>query len=108
MEYKIRKQVDYLEKRPKVDAIFTYIKIIDKGNNEIKNNSYNTIFHTPNKSRIEWLRFFLTKGNCLCISSAVLIHSVLTKVGNFNESLVQLSDLDLWVRIAGISEIYVL
>jgi hypothetical protein len=37
----------------------------------------------------------------------VVRKAVFDRVGSFNESLVQLSDLDLWVRIAAISELFI-
>jgi len=104
---KLEKQLKYLEQQPEVGVVFTQVKLINEKGNAIKSWAEN-LFQTPNKDRIEWLRHFLTKGNCLCISSALIRRSILDRVGNFNESLVQLSDLDLWVRIAAVSEIYIL
>lgn len=106
-ENKLEKQLEYLDQHPKVGVCFTRVKLINEKGNTVKSWAEN-LFQTPNKNRIEWLRHFLTKGNCLCISSALIRRSVLDRVGNFNESLVQLSDLDMWVRIAAVSEIYIL
>ena len=105
---KLEKQLEYLEQHPKVGAVFTQVKLIDKNGNVLQNTWANNLFDTANKSRIEWLRRFLTKGNSLCISSALVRKDVLDRVGTFNESLVQLSDFDMWVRIAAVSEIYIL
>lgn len=104
---KLAKQIEYLNKHQQVGAIFNQIKLIDE-NNKISNSSWATkLFTTKNRTRIQWLRQFFTAGNCLCISSSLIRKSILNEVGNFNESLFQLSDMDLWVRIAGISELYI-
>ena len=88
--------------------MFTQVKLIDKNSQIIKNSWAEHIFETTNKNRIEWLRHFFMKGNCLCISSALVRKDVLDLVGAFNESLVQLSDFDMWVRIAAVSDLYIL
>ena len=51
-----------------------------------------------------WLRLFFN-GNCLCISSAIVRRHLIEQVGNFRTSLVTLSDLDMWTRLAAISEL---
>ena len=105
---KLEKQLKYLEQHPKTGAVFTQVKIIDKNGKILQNSWADHIFDTANKNRIEWLKHFLIKGNCLCISSALVRKDILDRVGAFNESLVQLSDFDMWVRIAAVSEIYIL
>lgn len=105
---KLEKQLEYLEHHPKVGAVFTQVKLIDHNSQILKNSWAEHMFDTTNKNRIDWLRFFLRKGNCLCISSALVRKDILDRVGNFNESLVQLSDFDMWIRIAAVSDIYIL
>jgi len=64
-------------------------------------------FLTENATREEWLRRFFDKGNSFCISSAVVRRSDLDRVGFFKPSLVQLSDLDFWVRLAAVGNFYI-
>jgi len=104
---KLHKQVNYLKQHSKTGAIFNIIKLIDE-NNQVSQASWATkLFTIKNRNRIQWLRQFFVGGNCLCISSALIKKTILDKVGNFNESLFQLSDMDLWVRITSISEIHI-
>lgn len=105
---KLQKQLDFLETHPNFGAVFTQVKLIDSLGKTPKASWAKNLFQTSNRNRIEWLKYFLTIGNSLCISSVLIRRSILNKVGNFNESLVQLSDLDLWIRIVGISEIHIL
>lgn len=47
-------------------------------------------------------------GNCLCISSAVARRKAINDVGNFHGSLIQISDFDLWIRLAAIGNFHIL
>lgn len=107
-EDKLKKQLDFLQDHPEAGAVFTQVKMIDKNGDILKNSWASNVFQTKNRSRIEWLRYFLAKGNGLCISSVLVRRSIFDQVGKFNESLVQLSDFDMWVRVAAVSEIYIL
>lgn len=105
---KLQKQLNYLEANQKVGVVFTAVKLIDPQGRLLKHSWASNIFALENKNRQAWLRHFLTHGNCFCISSALIRRSVLDRVGGFNESLVQLADFDLWVRVAAVAEIFVL
>lgn len=105
---KLEKQVRYLEQQPEVSVCFTGVQIIDEQHQPLSDTWANGVFQTTNKSSVAWLRYFFDYGNALCISSACIRRNVLKKVGWFRPSLIQLSDLDLWIRLAAVGELRIL
>lgn len=105
---KLEKQIEILEKDPQLSGCFTGVEIIDKNNIILENNWANGLFTLQNRNSIEWLRHFFDQGNCLCISSALARSDQIRKVGNFNPSLIQLGDFDLWIRLAALGEFYII
>lgn len=96
---KLRKQVEYLENNPLTAAVFTHVKMIDENSVRISGSDLEEIFKVTNRSRHQWLRHFFTIGNCFCISSVLIRRNSFEQVGAFNPLLIQISDMDLWVRI---------
>ena len=64
-------------------------------------------FQRDLESSVAWLRLFFDTGNDLCLSSAVCRRRAVERVGRFDPSLFQLSDYDLWVRLAAVGELRV-
>ena len=107
---KLERQVDFLDRRPDVAAVFTQARIVDEQNRDLPESShfYSTIFQQPNRSRHEWLRRFYFEGNCLCHPSVLIRRSVYDTLGMYNPLMGALDDLDMWVRICLHHEIHVL
>ena len=107
---KLERQVDFLDRRPDVAAVFTQARIVDEQNRDLPESShfYSTVFQQPNRSRHEWLRRFYFEGNCLCHPSALIRRSVYDTLGVYNPLMGALDDLDMWVRICLHHEIHVL
>jgi len=105
---KLEAQIEILNKHDDVVACFTDVELIDDFGRAAKPSWLNGIFTTENRSRNAWLRHFFERGNCLCITSAVVRRDAINKVGKFRGSLIQLSDFDLWVRLAAIGNFYIL
>lgn len=106
-ENKLEEQLKVFQKNKSLGACFTKIEIIDENDNPNENSWAKDLFCSVNKKRFDWLRRFFDKGNCLCISSSLIKKDVINKLGGFRQSLFQLSDLDLWIRILGINEIFI-
>lgn len=105
---KLEKQLAEFRRNPKLSACFTDIQLISKNGTVAHNSLLQKQFaRAKNRPRVDWLRLFFDTGNCLCISSAVIRKKSLKKIGLFDESLFQLADLDLWVRCAGVGDLYV-
>lgn len=106
---KLARQLAVLESRPGVGAVFTEVAIIDAKGLPTTDTWANGLFCDGKQKRdaTDWLRFFYER-NCLCIASAMVRHEILRQTGGFRPSMVQLSDLDMWVRLAAVSELDVL
>ncbi|MHC4738735.1 MAG: glycosyltransferase [Planctomycetota bacterium] len=95
---KLRKQVEYLEKKPQVAAVFTHVRGIDESSKSLPGCHLEKVFTVKNRSRHEWLRHFFVSGNCLCISSALIRRNSFEEIGTFNPLLIQIADMDLWIK----------
>ncbi len=93
---RIEKQVNFLEKNPKVDILGTYISEIDeegkgkKGNSEFEN-WFNVEIDLNDPKSWVW-------GNRLCHSSVMIRTEIHKKVGNFNKELIYSPDYEFWLR----------
>lgn len=105
---KLIEQLQLLENNKALTACFTAVKIIGADGNLLEGSWADGLFTTVNKSSAEWLRRFFDQGNCLCLASAVIRSQSLKSIGNFRESLVQLADFDMWVRLAALGEFMIL
>lgn len=104
---KLATQVALLQKDPEIGASFAAPTFIDEQGNDLAESWAHGLFTKKNLTQREWLwQFFLGK-NSFCLSSALVRQSVFQKIGVFNEALVQLSDFDLWLRIAAVSKLSV-
>ena len=105
---KLMRQMTYLDKHREVGAVFTGVELINEKGVIPKDNWAKELFRIENRKRVAWLKYFLEYGNCLCISSSLVRKKIIDKVGLFNESLIQLSDFDLWIRVVAVSELHIL
>ncbi len=105
---KLLSQIEVLESNRKIVACFTGVEIIDEKGKQSKGTWANGLFSTENRTNVAWLRYFFDSGNCLCLPSAVIRLDEIRMVGGFRGSLIQLSDLDLWVRLAAIGDFHVI
>ncbi len=108
-ENKLKKQLEILEKNQKLVACFTDVEIIGEKGEFLKDTWANGIFTKKNRNSVLWLRHFFDKGNCLCFPSSVIRKKSFQKIEmRLNPTLVQLSDFDLWIRLAAVGEFYIL
>lgn len=97
---KLAVQVEVMEKRPQVAAVFTHAAIIDERGRALPTrHDLEKLFRQSNRSRADWLRQLLCRGNCLCHPSVLIRADVYRDVGLYDERLAQLPDLDMWIRI---------
>ncbi|MBQ8536905.1 MAG: glycosyltransferase, partial [Clostridia bacterium] len=97
---KLEKQITYLEEHCDVDACFTQALMVDKNGKLITKEEFSLseIFLQPNRTRKEWLRFFVENGNALCHPSIVARKGLYQGKYRLNHGLRQLPDYDLWTR----------
>ncbi len=106
---KLNKQVELLENHDEYGACFTWADIIDAAGNIINDTEqFYGIFHQENRTRPEWVKRLVLQGNCLCHSSVVFRKELLDGLKGYKNTLVQLQDYDMWLRLLKLSGIYVL
>ena len=107
---KLEQQVSFLEKHPEVGAVFSRAEIIGENGLSLqeKDHFYYQVFNQENRSRQEWLRHFFYKANCLCHPSVMIRRTVQNEIGAYDPRLMQLADLDFWMRLCKKYEIFIL
>ena len=105
---KLDRQVDVLESDEGLSACFTAAEIIDADGEPDAGTWAENLFQNRGRAGDVWLRWFFDHENCLCAPSVLIRNSELRTVGLFRESLVQLPDYDLWVRLAAVGGLLVL
>lgn len=106
-ERKLETQIEVLENQPNTVACFTAVQPIDEMSRPIAGSFAHDLFATRNRSHIEWLRSFFETGNCLCVTSAVVRRTAIGEIGGFRESLVQMGDFDLWIRLVALGDFHI-
>lgn len=107
---KLEKQIAYLESHPACGACFTWVDVVDEQDRRLSRNesAFVDLFHAENRPRVQWVHDFYTQGSCLCHPSAVFPKAVVEELGGYRNSLVQIQDFDLWIRIAKKMELHIL
>lgn len=107
---KLEKQVSFLEEHPSYGVCFTWINIVDdRGNTaNAENYSFYSTFNADNLGAKRWSRKLIVENNSFCAPSACIRSDVLKRTGYYRYALVQLQDYDLWIRVFGEGEVYLL
>jgi glycosyltransferase involved in cell wall biosynthesis len=88
---KLQKQYDFLEANPDYVLIGSNIKIIDEKGNFLKE----TTFATENEA----IRKEILKNNQIPHSTILMRKNLIEKVGNYNEKISCVEDLDLFLKL---------
>jgi glycosyltransferase involved in cell wall biosynthesis len=106
---KLKIQCEILNNNPEIGAAFTNVKYIDKKGQLISKNTLPSggIFDDKNRSRGEWLRHFYDYGNCLCHPTVLMRKSLYYTIGKYNNSLRQLPDFLMWIKLIKKADIYI-
>lgn len=97
---RLETQVDFLEKRPDVSALFGLpLPVDENGKQTASFNDFDRALSFPDFNRSTWLNSFFFRGNCLCAPTAMVRRSVYDKVGNYDPRLTNLQDFDMWIRV---------
>lgn len=108
--HKLQTQIDFLEKNRNIGAVFSNASIITESGETLKNKDhfYSTIFNQTNRTKYEWLNFFFLSGNALCHPSILIRKQCYLDCGPYKNSLHQLPDFDMWIRLCFKYDIHVL
>ncbi|MEZ5662332.1 MAG: glycosyltransferase [Burkholderiaceae bacterium] len=106
---KLERQVQVLNEHDGIGAVFTHAHPIDEEGQLLSDATHNyfAIFDHPNRPRHAWLRHFLLEGNALCHPSALIRRRCFAQVGDYRYNLLQLPDLDMWIRICLQADIHI-
>jgi len=100
-EAKLVFQLNILRENPEVAASFGSARFVGKRGEGIskKRLSFGRVFDQANRSQGEWLRHFFEHGNCLCHPTMLIRRKCYEELGAYNNSLRQLPDFDMWIRL---------
>lgn len=98
---KIERQVAFLDAHPEYGAVFGLPELVDERGRPIADRTHAFVdaFRAANGSRVEWLERLFVDGNCLCHPTVMLRKECYERVGRLDPLLMQLPDLDFWVRL---------
>ncbi|MFA5770206.1 MAG: glycosyltransferase [Patescibacteria group bacterium] len=105
---KLEHQVEFMEKNKQTSVCFTRLEMIDEKGKIIKSSWAHKNLAGENKNNDAWLRLLFNLGFNFGVASAVVRKDNIIKLGGFNESMVQMADYDLWVRLAGLGQLYII
>lgn len=96
MKNKLEKQMNFFEKNPKYQIVFTWAFFTDQ-NLQVIEGQKNTFIRTG-RSRLEWIRELLENGNCFAASSVIVKKEVRFDFAPLELSYHQLGDLIIWLK----------
>jgi glycosyltransferase involved in cell wall biosynthesis len=100
LPHKLEQQVNHLDERPDLAAVFALPKIINELGDELPDHPCNSFFEARTAPRHSWLRQFFFSGNPLCHPTLLIRHKCYTELGGYDCRLLQMPDFDMWVRLA--------
>ncbi|MBY7995827.1 glycosyltransferase [Vibrio fluvialis] len=101
-KHKLSKQLNFLEENPSFGACFGKARFVDQNGKNINKFTmdFGDVFDKgKNRSRGEWLRYFLSNGNCLCHPTVLIRRECFNLLGTYKNSLRQLPDFEMWVNL---------
>ncbi|MCZ2822352.1 glycosyltransferase [Modestobacter sp. VKM Ac-2977] len=100
--HKLERQLEVLERRPEVAAVFTGARFVDEAGNPLPPHRlprWNTVFRQPSRTQAQWLRFFFENGNALCHPSVLIRRSFYVEHGLYDNRMRQLPDFERWITL---------
>lgn len=106
--HRLERQLAFLESNPQVLAVFARPDLIDEAGQPTSSESNRPFFIEPKQSRAEWLRYFIDFTNCLCHPTLLARRQMYELIGGYDNTLVQLPDFDMWLRLLRVGAFAVL
>jgi len=97
LENRLEIQLDQI-KSNNADIIFSQPTLINSDSEILENSSFPVFFSKSFNSTAELYRLMFYNFNFFCAPSAFCKRDVMTTVGLFKRSLIQLQDFDYWIR----------
>jgi glycosyltransferase involved in cell wall biosynthesis len=101
IENKLESQMSVLAGSPEVGAVFSNVWWIDERGQQLGRSQvpFIDVFAQPNRSRANWLRTLVERGNCFCHPSVLIKREVYFDRGLYELRYRQLPDYDMWLRL---------
>lgn len=99
---KLQRQVEVLELRPELGAVFTGARFVGEEGEPIAPSKipvWNDVFRQPARSQAQWLRYFFENGNALCHPSVLIRREFYERHGLYDNRLRQIPDLERWIAL---------
>jgi glycosyltransferase involved in cell wall biosynthesis len=101
---KLAKQMAYIDERPEIGAVFTWVQVIDETGTRVENDWFNR----GNQPRWAWLRELFDEKNTLNHPSSLIRRSCYDEIGGYRYGLGQIDDAEFWSRLVLRHPIHVL
>jgi glycosyltransferase involved in cell wall biosynthesis len=107
---KLARQVAFLDGNPGIGAVFGVPTVVDESGRVLgeQEHVFARVFTKQNRTRIEWLRHLFESGNCLCHPTVMLRRRCYQQLGLYDPLLMNLPDLDMWIRVCRHFDLHVL
>jgi GT2 family glycosyltransferase/glycosyltransferase involved in cell wall biosynthesis len=107
---KLATQIEILDSDPAIGSVFSMMDWIDEQGMAIDadNTGIGEFYRQSNRSRTQWLKHLVEKGNCLYHPSILIRRAVYDAVGEYDNFYSQLPDYDMLLRVLQQFEIFVL
>ncbi len=105
---KLSKQVSWMEAHPETGTCFTWLELMDGQGNAAEDAHLEKLYRTENRPREVWLHDLILSGNCLADDSGLTRRNTMRRIQGCRPGLVQLQDLDRWIRVLLEEEIHVI
>lgn len=106
---KLEKQVAILDSNPEIAACYTGVQLMgEDGEKYFGKHAYQGVFKEENRTRYEWLRYFLEKGNCLCHPSMLIRRTAYKEYSLLGYGLNSLPDFAEWIKLCLGAEIHII
>ncbi|NEP78111.1 MAG: glycosyltransferase [Okeania sp. SIO3B3] len=102
----LEQKVNILDKYQNIGLVTSSVMVVDANNNHLNWNWANYLEDKLVNGK-EWVRNILGEANPICCPFVLMRRQVLEKVGRkFNENYAYAADLELWLRIALVADLY--
>ena len=107
---KLEKQAAWMTAHPETGFCFTLAKVVDENDAPVPEAEEQlvSLFRQENRSRDQWRHDLILGGNCFCHPSVMYRREMLTACGGYDETLAQLLDYEVYLRLLERTDLHIL
>ncbi|MBP9723121.1 MAG: glycosyltransferase family 2 protein [Gammaproteobacteria bacterium] len=98
MPNKLEKQIEFMLTN-NLEICFTWVKAVNDMGEELITHWASRIFNRDFDEQLDLLKIFITKGNTLNAVTPIISRKIHSKIGVYDNRLLQTQDFDLWLKI---------